>query len=130
SKIVATPKANLLAGSLGGVFQFGNITDMYSSPQPATNFDAVGANGRAFFVSSSPFTYGDVHYKTLTWSGGTPSLSATTVITTAAYDAPLPAPASGSTSYDIDTGDDRLLMAMVRNGHLWTTREVGTDDTG
>jgi hypothetical protein len=132
AKIAATPKAPLIAASpsLGAVTQFSNITDMYSSPQPAFNFDAVGPTGPAFFVASSTTVFGNVNYRTLTWSGGTPSLSTTKVLSTPAYgDEPPNAPAMGSTTA-VDTGDDRLLTAVIRNQHLWTARNVGVDASG
>src|SRR5207249_6593878 len=71
-KIVATPKASLIAASpsMGTLYQFSNITDMYSTPQPADNFDTVGISGQAWFVSSSATAAANLEYCTLTWSGG------------------------------------------------------------
>jgi hypothetical protein len=132
AKIVATPKAPLIAASpsLGTVTQFSNITDMYSSPEPAFNYDAVGASGAAYFVASSTSVNGNVNYRTLTWSGGTPSLSATKIVSTPAYGGQPPnAPALGSTTA-LDTGDDRLLPAVIRNHQLWVARNVGVDANG
>src|SRR5207249_4333303 len=74
AKIAATPKAPLVAAgpSLGTVTQFSNITNMYSSPQPATNLDAVTATSPAFFVASSPTANANITYRTLSWNGTTP----------------------------------------------------------
>lgn len=131
AKIVATQKASLLAAipSLSPVFQFNNITDMYSSPQPALNFDAVAAGAPAFIVSSSATLFGDVIYRTLIWSAGTPTLSTITTVATSAYGSPINAPASGSATA-INVGDDRLQMAVIRNGGLWTARSVGLNSAG
>ena len=131
AKLAATPKASLLAASpsLGTVTQFSNITDMLSSPQPAHNQDAVSASSPAWFVSSSATVYANVVYRTLTWSGGVPALTASTSITTTAFSAPRDAPASGSTT-NVDVGDDRLLMAVIRNNRLWTCRNVGLNRNG
>ena len=131
AKIVATAKASLLAPapSLSTVFQFNNITDMYSTPQPAVNFGVVAAGAPAFFVASSSSVYADVHYRTLTWSGGTPTLSGTTVLSTPSFATTSNAPALSSTT-PINTGDQRLQMAVIRDGLLWTARAVGLNSTG
>ena len=109
-KIAATAKASLLSAtpSLSTVYQFSNVTGMYSSPQPAINFDAIGASARAWFVASSDSTFANVNYRTLTWSGGVATLSAiSSALTTPAYALPLNFIPSGSTTA-IDAGDDRL----------------------
>jgi len=132
AEIAATPKASLIAASpsLSTVTQFTGITDMYSSPQPALNFDSTSGGGPQFFVSSSTTVFGNINYRSLTWSGGVPSLSATSVLTTAAYgDIPHGAPASGSTT-NINAGDDRLLMCVLRAGKLWTARGVFVNSGG
>jgi len=131
AKIIATPKAPLLAGapSLGTVTQFSGITDMFSTPQPALNFDATASGGPAFFVASSAFVLADVFYRSLTWSGGVPTLSALSTLATPAFAAPINAPASGSGT-PINVGDMRLQMAIVRNGALWTARTIGCNSAG
>lgn len=130
-KIAATPKAPLLAAtpSLGTLTVSGNITDMYSSPQPATNLDPVSATDSFYFVSSSATVFSNVNYRKVTWSGGVPSISATTVVTTPDYQSVINAPALGSTT-NINNGDDRIQMAVVQDGKLWTTRMVGITPTG
>ncbi|HEX4591750.1 MAG TPA: dockerin type I domain-containing protein [Gemmataceae bacterium] len=132
AKIVATPKAPLIAASpsLGTVTQFTNITDMFSSPEPATNYDAISGTSPAFFVASSATSFGNIKYRTLTWSNGTPTLSGTQTVVTPGYGgSPLPALALGSTTA-IDTADDRLQSAVIRNHQLWTARDEGLDSTG
>ena len=132
-KIAATPKASLIAASpfLGTVTFVSNITDMSSTPQAATNHDSVAANAPAWFVSSSATTFGGVSYRTVTWSGlGVPTLAAaSTTVTTPTYGPPPAAPANGSI-HNIDNGDDRILMAMIRNKQLWTCRNVGVNSSG
>ncbi len=130
-RIAATPKASLIAASpsLGTVTLSANITDMLSTPQPATNFDAVAANGRAWFVATSPSSTTRITYKSLTWSGGVPTFSATSRITVPQIASPIAAPASGSTT-PIDTGDERMLQATIRNSSLWTSRDIGVTSTG
>jgi hypothetical protein len=127
--IFAIPKTPLLSGSAVTPTKFDNITDMESSPQPAYNLDAVAASGPAWFVSSSTTSFGNVEYKTLTWSGTTPTLSATREVSTPAYAPVMNAPSSGGT-LSVDTGDDRLQMAVILNGQLWTARTVGVNHLG
>jgi hypothetical protein len=127
--IFATPKAPLLSGSTITVTKFDGITDMFSSPQPADNFDTVAASGPAWFVSSSAAVTANVAYRTLTWSGTTPILSATHTVVTPAYGNVLQAPSLGATQA-LDTGDDRLLMAVIRNKQLWTARTAGVNSSG
>ncbi|MBI2928793.1 MAG: hypothetical protein HYY24_24280 [Verrucomicrobia bacterium] len=130
AKIAAMQKGPLLGGTASTVTVFSNITDMYSTPQPAYNFDAVGAGDRAWFVSSSHTVFGDVHYRRLTWSGGTPTLdTSSAILSTPGYGDPLNAPASGSLTA-INVGDDRLQMAVIRDGALWTCRHVGLNSSG
>jgi hypothetical protein len=130
AQIIATPKAPLLAAtpSLGTLYQFTGITDMFSV-QPAFNFDHVGPSDKAWFVSSSVTSNSNVNYRTLTWSGGVPTLSATQVVTTPDYGNPINAPAQGSTT-PLNVVDDRLNMSVIRDGHLWTVRNVGMNATG
>ena len=59
AKIAATGKASLIAPSpsLGTVTQWDNITDMYSTPQPAHNHDAVSARaGPGLWLRRHPST--------------------------------------------------------------------------
>jgi hypothetical protein len=130
AKIAATPKAPLLAASpsLGPVYQWNNITDMYASPEPAHNLDG-SAGGREWFVASSTTAFGNVNYRTLAWIGGAPSISGTAVLTTPAYGATLEAPASGS-STNIDVGDDRMSPCVIRGSRLWVSRNVGLNSSG
>ncbi len=132
AKIAATPKAPLIAAgpSLGVVTQFSNITDLYSTPQPAHNHDAVASDGRAWFVAASNVANANIHYRTLTWIGGTPVLSgASSILTTPAYGPPINAPAMGSTT-NINVTDDRIQMAVIRNNRLWTCRHIGVNSGG
>jgi hypothetical protein len=127
--IFAARKAPFLTGAAITVKEFDNIQDMFASPQPADNFDTVGATGPAWFVSTSTATFGNVEYRTLTWSGNTPTLSTTKTLASPGYDAVLGAPSKGGT-LPIDAGDDRLLMAIIRDHNLWTARTVGVNKSG
>jgi hypothetical protein len=129
TKIAATARSPLTTStpSLGTVYQWDNITDM-RLPQPAHNHDPVDSTGLAWIISSSATLRANVHYRALSWAAGTPALSGTTVLSTPVFGWPLNAPAQGSVN--IDVSDDQLSAAVVRNGRLWTCRNVGVNSTG
>jgi hypothetical protein len=129
--IFATAKAPLLSGSAITVFEFDGIPDMEASPQPAYNFDAVGSSDPAWFVASSTTVAQNIEYRTLTWSGGTPTLSATTTtLSTPVYGFTAPPTPSLGGTLPVDSGDDRLMMAVIRDHKLWTARTVAVNSSG
>ncbi|GEM_PF-2206588 len=129
--IAAMQKSSLLSGTAATVTFFPSITDMFSTPQPAHNFDSIGAGDPAWFVASSRFLNdGDIYYRKLTWSGGVPSLDGSAAsINSSSIASPILAPASGSTT-DVNVGDVRLLMSVIRNNRLWTSRNGGLNSSG
>ncbi|MBM3494508.1 MAG: Ig-like domain repeat protein, partial [Armatimonadetes bacterium] len=132
AKIGATRKSTLLAATptLSTVYYWRNITDMFATPVPVHNQDAVASDGFAYFLSSSATVYANIEYRTLQWAlSGVPTLSLTAEILTAAYGATVDAPAQGSTT-DIDVGDDRIQMAVQRANGIWGTRNVGVTSSG
>ncbi len=125
--------------------RFDHIQDMFQSPQPAFNFDSIAPTDPAWFVATATATelgvsssdvsaLEGVAYRTLTWSGNTATLSATTVVPTPAYSAPINSPQLGVNNTvgtnEIDANDDRLLTAFIRNDQLWTVRTVGVNSSG
>jgi len=129
-KIVCTPKAPLLAGSpsLGAVTEFSGISDVTGNVQPALRIDAAGPSDPAWFVGSRRFLDG-LSVRTVTWSGGVPTLSGIQNVFLTQIGSPLVAPASGS-SPSLDATSSRTLCAVVRNNQLWTTRNIGVNITG
>lgn len=133
AKIAATPRGPLVGSppGLGAVTEWTNITDVFSTPQPAHNHDAVGPGDPAWFLAASDTTFANVHYRKIIWSAGSPTLSSPSqVLTTPRYPGfPPDAPALGS-GVRIDTGDDRIQMAVIRHQRLWTCRQIGVDSAG
>ena len=133
TRIAATPKAPLVAASpsLGTVWVSADITDMYGTPMPAVNLDAAPVGGRTWFAGSSTATYGNFTLRHLTWSGGSPTLSGVTTVTTPAYGAAAQqfAPALGST-HAIYAGNDRIQSATLRGDRLWACRSVSLNANG
>jgi hypothetical protein len=132
AKILATAKASLLlpAPYMTTVYVWSSISDMYSTPQPAHNHDAVAAGSRAWIAASSPYMYSSIVYRRLTWSGIVPTLdAASSTLTTPSFGMPPDAPANGS-STAADTGDMRLQNTVIRNQRLWTCRCIGVSSSG
>ncbi|MFO0910376.1 MAG: hypothetical protein U0794_18860 [Isosphaeraceae bacterium] len=131
-KMFATPKAPLIAASpsLGTVTATGNVTDMSSTPQPTTALDPVTGSTAAFFLGSSTTLFANVTYRSVTWSGATPTIAASTsTLVTPVYGAVRNAPTSGSTTA-INAGDDRIQQVIERNGSVYATRNVGLNSAG
>jgi hypothetical protein len=107
--------------------------------QPAFNFDTP-INGYAWFVAKGPSSGnngGSIKYRRLQWSGNTVAWVDGSwrdqTINTDYYDIPqdasFPAPQSGGSVNLGETGS-RLLMAVIRNGYLWTCHHVGLNAQG
>ncbi|MCX6360543.1 MAG: hypothetical protein NT029_12075 [Armatimonadetes bacterium] len=133
TRIAATAKAPLVAASpsLGSVWVSADITDMYGTPVPAVNMDAAPVGGRAWFAASSTATYGNFTVRSLTWSGGSPTLGDMVTVSTPTYGAAAQqfAPALGST-HPIYTGDDRIQSATLHRDRLWACRSVSLNVSG
>lgn len=138
AKIAALEKEPLVSGGSVGVSTFTGLTDMFAVPQPAVNLDAGSADAPSWFVGSSPYTFSGTDseglvYRTLVWRGTmgtrTPYLSGATYLATPRFNDPVPARAWGAV-VPVDTGDYRLLTAVVRFNQLWTCRNVGVNFRG
>jgi hypothetical protein len=127
--------------------------------QPAVNFDGVASNGYAWFVAKGRPTFGanyqggSVYYRRLQWTGSTgstavwvepnwiPAFAAANyqnyydfdgtnffyeLLTGGGVGAPQ---AGGSNPIHLGWVGSRLLMAVIRNGSLWTCQNVGLSGT-
>lgn len=134
SKIVATPIAPLVAAtpSMGTVKQFGEIEDVFSTPQPALNLDAISGTSPTWFFATSPSSSSLVYRKLVWGTSGATLTNSSAVLNTPAAALVLPsAPANGSTgAIAINTADARLQSATIRNGRLWTCRTVAVNASG
>ncbi|MCC2668658.1 MAG: hypothetical protein K0Q72_1129 [Armatimonadetes bacterium] len=132
--IAATPKASLIAAtpSLGAVYVTGpgTLSDMFLSPQVPQNYDAVGPLTPAYVVSTSPVNFGEVIFRTITWTSPTPTLSAFGTVPTPLYGPLRNAVSNNSNGLTLPTGFDDLQGSVVRNGSLWTCRSVGVNASG
>jgi hypothetical protein len=141
--VVAVKKTNILQGSFQPTLLFQPPEALNTTAiQPAVNFDAQPLNAYAWFVakgpphSDPPYAPGEVLYRRLQWNGDLAEWvdSSWTTLT----------PSSYTSYYDLDSGTvsapqlggpvridlavgSRLMMAIIRDGFLWTCQQVGLD---
>lgn len=126
-------KDSLLAGTLV-VNAFRDLigTDGPYVPQGTDNFDPGITDG--YFIGVAKNSLGKLIMRRVNNPGSmSPTMSANIEITVPATAVPLNVPHFGNTAGAdgyLDAMDDRLLMAQVRNGRLWTVHNVGVDNTG
>src|SRR5206468_4230209 len=108
----------------------GHATGPYT-PQGVDNYDPASIEG--YLVGVDAGFYGKLQLRRVTDPGGTPSISSDVTITIplngGAINVPHLGNTGGANGY-LDGGDYRLLAAHVRNGHLWTSANIGVDNTG
>jgi hypothetical protein len=113
--------------------------------QPAVSFDSVAADGIAWFVAKGapqqgpPYVPGPIQYGRLKWINGTPQFLENPWNNTLSAPRPyqdldtssLYAPQqSNPQSVPLAHTGSRLMMAVVRNGVLWTCQHVGLNAQG
>ena len=91
------------------------------SLQPTCDYDP-NDNDRPYYLVSR-YNSGALRLSEITWSGTTATLSVGDTVYTTSRGAPPNGHQPGSDD-DIDTGDGRLVNAVVQNGKLWTARGV------
>jgi hypothetical protein len=120
--IVVTAFRNL-TGTPGGVGLF--------TPQGADNYDPAATEGYLIGVDNASF--GTLIVRKVSDPAGTPTLSANALITVPTTGFPLTVRHMGNsigTNGQLDGIDDRLFAAHIRNGRLWTSQNIGVDNTG
>ena len=127
-------KSSILGGGPVVVTAFrGLITggDGPESPRGVSNFDAAANEG--YFIGSSIAAFGRMIMRRVATPGGTPTISANIPITVATSSFPISVPHlgnTGGTNGQLDSLDDRLFAAHIRNGRLWTAHNIAVDATG
>jgi hypothetical protein len=133
-------KSRLLAGAATAVFfklagngaamncaTAGAGDDGPITPQGVDNPDPAATFG--YFAGVSTCFFGELAFARITNPGGSSPTAALAILAVPATALPGPAPALGSTS-PLDTIDDRLFNAQLRNGHLWAAHNICVDATG
>lgn len=126
-------KSSLLSGGPIVFTPFADLigTDGPFTPQGVTNLDASSTNG--YFVGVSNFEFGKLIVRTVSTPGATPTLSGNHFVNVPQTAFPLTVPHlgnSGGTNGNLDSLDDRLFAAVVRNGSLWTAHNIGVGNDG
>ena len=120
--IVVTAFANLVAGSGAGPF----------SPRGVDNVDAGASEGYFIGVDNLAFSQLDVR-RVSNPGSGTPTLSANITLTVSTTSYPNRVEHlgnSGGANGGLDSLDDRLYAAVIRNGRLWTAHNIRVNASG
>ncbi len=89
------------------------------SLQPTCDYDPDD-NTRPYYLVSR-YNSSNLRLSKITWNGTTASISVDSFISTTSRTSP-PSGRQPSSDDNIDTGDGRLVNAVVQNGKLWTIR--------
>jgi hypothetical protein len=145
--VVAIRKPAVYQGTLQATYLFNSISDIDTwAIQPAVNFDTSPLGGYAWFVAKgpsqgAPYTYqaGRLKSRKLSWGTNGAEWKSSWM--------ELSSPSSYLTYFDLDRGSvsapqkgtssridlartgSRLMMALIKNGSLWTCQHVGLDGT-
>jgi hypothetical protein len=101
------------------------------SPRGVDNYDPVANEG--YFVGTSVAAFGRMILRRVGTPGGAPTMSANIPFTVPATSFPISVPHLGNTAGingQLDSLDDRLFAAHIRNGRLWTAQNIAVDATG
>ena len=143
--VVAIKKPEIYQGTNLSVFANVPTNEVFGIIQPAVNFDDTPRGGYAWFIAkqprtnASPYLGGSVAYRRLAWSGTNASWADTNwvALTNASYrdyfdldDGDVRAPqTNGSPTIRLNQTGSRLMMAVIRDGALWTCHHVGLSGT-
>ncbi len=113
---------NLAVGTGAGPF----------SPRGVDNYDLGATEG--YFVGPDNATFSTLMFRRVSNPGSaTPTISANISLTVPTTTFPNPAQHLGNTGGNngrLDTLDDRLFQAMIRNGRLWTAHNIRVSSAG
>ncbi|MDA8429898.1 MAG: hypothetical protein M0T70_11650 [Geobacteraceae bacterium] len=101
------------------------------SPQGVDNFDSTANEG--YFIGTSNTLFGELVLRRVSNPATTPTISPNILIPVDLTSAPLSVPHlgnSGGTSGNLDALDDRLVVATLRNGRLWTAHNIAVNSAG
>jgi len=120
--MVVTAFPNLALGTGAGPY----------TPRGVDNFDASATQG--YFVGVDNATFSTIMFRRVTNPGSvTPTISANislAVPTTTFPNTVEHLGNTGGTNGNLDSLDDRLFQAMIRNGHLWTAHNIRVNAAG
>lgn len=101
------------------------------TPQGVDNFDPAATEG--YFIGADNSTLGRLALRRVNNPGGTPTLSPNIFINVLSTSVPLKVRHTGNNNGAngyLDSIDDRLYAAHLRNGRLWTAHNIAVTNTG
>lgn len=134
-RIIVIKKSSVLgSGPIVSTF-FNNIVSPSGEgmfvPQGVDNFDSGATTG--YFIGVDNLRFGSLVMRRVSNPGGTPTLSGNIRFTVPATQYPLRIPHAGNKrgfQGRLDSLDDRLMMAIIRDGSLWTAHSIGVNNKG
>ncbi len=129
-------KSSVLSGGPLVVTAFRGIvpnaaSDGPYSPRGVDNYDPAANEG--YFIGPSATTLGRLVFRRVSTPGGTPTISANILLTVSSTSTPIPVQHLGNTGGNngrLDSLEDRLFAAHIRNGRLWTAHNVAVTSAG
>lgn len=100
-------------------------------PQGVDNLDPAATEG--YFIGVSNSVFGRLILRRVGTPATTPTVSANILISVPATSFPMLVPHlgnSGGVAGQLSATDDRLYMAQMRDGHLWTSHNIAVNNTG
>ena len=122
--IVYTKFAGLLVSNVGPFAPRG-----VDNPDPLNS----GTTALGYFIGADAYAYGKLTLRRILNPGGAPSISGNIALTVNTTSASFTVPHlgnTGGTSGYLDALDDRLFIARIRNGYLWTAHNINVNATG
>ncbi len=101
------------------------------TPQGVDNPDPNASQG--YFIGVDYSSLGTLMIRRISDAGGTPTISPNISLTVPTTSKPLKVPHEGNTGGDngrLDALDDKLFMAQMRNGSIWTVHNIGVNSSG
>jgi hypothetical protein len=116
-----------------------NTTDGMLTPRGVDNYDPASNEG--YFIGVSNAAFGRLIMRRISTPGATPAISADILITVSTTSFPVLQDHLGNTNLadldldgfpdgDLDSLDDRLYAAHIRNGRLWTAHNLAVTSAG
>lgn len=136
NSVFVIQKSSVLGGGPIVITRFDNLINQTTGvgpyvPQGVDNFDTSASVG--YFVGVDNASFGKLIIRRIFNPGGAPTISGNISLTVPATQFPLLVRHLGNNNGvqgRLDAIDDRLFMAHIRNGRLWTAHNIGVNNEG
>jgi hypothetical protein len=130
-KSSVTGAGPVVATAFRGLVPDPNTSDGMLTPRGVDNYDPAATEG--YFIGVSNAAFGRLIFRRIGTPGATPTISADILITVSATSFPITVDHlgdTGGTNGNLDSLDDRLFAAHIRNGKLWTAHNLAVTSAG